>query len=145
MAAVAEEPGAVPENLTDSDAARMRGNAELKKGDYVRAIKEYNTSLKLDPENALSYSNRALAFLTWDTGKEVRALRDAEMAIKLRPDWVKGYYRKASALAHLNRFDEALVEANRAMELSNENKDVQQLHRWISSSAKRAAAQQKKG
>ena len=71
------------------DAARLRENVLFRKGEHVKAIREYNAAVKLDPNNALAYSNRALAFLLWDTGKEVRALKDAEMVIKLQPTWTK--------------------------------------------------------
>jgi hypothetical protein len=38
--------------------------------------------------------------------KTTKALADAEECIRLRPDWDKGYFRKAAALEVLDRLDE---------------------------------------
>jgi stress-induced-phosphoprotein 1 len=46
-------------------------------------------------------SNRAAAFL--QLGKEIKAIKDAEQAIALKPDWAKGYFRKGGALVALRR------------------------------------------
>ena len=37
------------------------------------------------------------------------ALKDAEAAVDMQPDWPKGYYRKAMALRGLHRHEEALL------------------------------------
>ena len=39
-------------------------------------------------------------------GELEAALRDAERAIHLRPEWAKGYYREGEALAKLGRHEE---------------------------------------
>ena len=49
----------------------------------------------------VSNSNRAAAFL--QLGKEIKAIKDAEQAITLKPDWAKGYFRKGAALVALRR------------------------------------------
>ena len=37
-----------------------------------------------------------------------KALKDAEKAIEIKPDWSKGWARKGEALKLLNRIDESL-------------------------------------
>ena len=37
------------------------------------------------------------------------ALSDSEMAIKLKPDWQKGYYRKGCALEAAQKLEEAMA------------------------------------
>ncbi len=49
-------------------------------------------------------SNRAAAFL--QLGKEIKAIKDAEQAIALKPDWAKGYFRKGGALVALRRYQD---------------------------------------
>jgi len=49
-------------------------------------------------------SNRSAALL--QLSKTAKALADAEECIRLRPDWDKGYFRKAAALEALGRMDE---------------------------------------
>ena len=49
-------------------------------------------------------SNRSAALL--QLSKTTKALADAEAAIRLRPEWEKGHWRKAAALELLERMDE---------------------------------------
>lgn len=42
-------------------------------------------------------------------GRAEEALSDAEAAIRCRPEWAKGYFRRAMALISLGRFEDALV------------------------------------
>ena len=56
-------------------------------------------AIELDPNDATLYANRSLCYLQMtEAGK---ALRDANTCIKLRPEWLKGYYRKGAALMSL--------------------------------------------
>jgi tetratricopeptide (TPR) repeat protein len=56
-------------------------------------------ALELDRFDATLYLNRSLCNLK--TGRAQKALLDAEMCIRIRPDWVKAYYRKGAALMSL--------------------------------------------
>ena len=49
-------------------------------------------------------SNRSAALL--QLSKTTKALADAEECIRLRPDWDKGYFRRAAVLEALDRLDE---------------------------------------
>jgi tetratricopeptide (TPR) repeat protein len=49
-------------------------------------------------------SNRSAALL--QINKVSKALADAEECTKLRPEWDKGFYRRAAALERLERFEE---------------------------------------
>eukprot|EP00960_Hanusia_phi_P032259 749770-Hanusia_phi.AAC.6 len=84
---------------------KKEGNQHFAAGDYVKAVAAYNKAIKSDPENGRNdrlRSNRAAAFI--HLGKEIKAIKDAEQAIVLKPDWAKGYFRKGSALAALRRW-----------------------------------------
>jgi tetratricopeptide (TPR) repeat protein len=63
-------------------------------------------ALEREPTPDPPSSNRAACFI--QLGKEARAIKDAETTIELRPEWVKGYFRKGSALAGLRRWDDAV-------------------------------------
>ncbi|CAG8439494.1 1693_t:CDS:2 [Acaulospora colombiana] len=61
------------------------------------------TCLKM---HTLIFSNRSANY--FQCRKWEDSLKDAEQVIRIRPDWPKGYFRKAEALMQLGRIDEAL-------------------------------------
>ncbi|XBH82530.1 hypothetical protein VPH35_071160 [Triticum aestivum] len=75
------------------------GEKAIKRKDYHGASKFYTEAIELDPSDATLYSNRSLCYLQMTEGD--KALRDANTCIKLRPEWIKGYYRKGAALMSL--------------------------------------------
>lgn len=58
-------------------------------------------------------------------------MRDAEQAIELKPDWVKGFFRKAAALEKLGRLEEALTDIKTARTIEPGNKEVFALQKVI--------------
>lgn len=52
------------------------------------------------------------------------AIKDMDKAIILRPDWSKGYERKADYLYRLNRFDEAAQCYTAASQLDPTNQNI---------------------
>jgi tetratricopeptide (TPR) repeat protein len=56
-------------------------------------------AIELDPADATLYSNRSLCLL--QIGEATEALSDTSTCIKMRPEWIKGYYRKGTALMSL--------------------------------------------
>ena len=69
-----------------------RGNAYQSKGEYQRAIQDYDEALRIDRDSALAFNNRASAFQ--HMGNYDRAIQDYDQAIRLDP---------SSALAYNNR------------------------------------------
>jgi len=56
-------------------------------------------AIELDLDDATLYANRSLCHLR--IGEANKALLDANSCIKIRPEWLKGYYRKGVALMSL--------------------------------------------
>ncbi len=114
-----------------------QGLKEYQKGNYDLAIKNFNKAIELNPNNAISYHNRGLAY--FKTGSKYtpegrasleNAISDLGRAIELKPDYVEAYYHRG--LAHIEfihfydspftqtqneRFDKALNDFNKALEL----------------------------
>ena len=73
--------------VSQAEQLKTQGNKAYKDGDLQLAIRLYTQSLQHDPDDHAVYSNRSMAYEK--TGKYEKALKDAEMSIQLKPDWVK--------------------------------------------------------
>lgn len=91
--------------MEEAQDLKERGNRALAAGDFGGAVRHYSAAIALDPNNHLLFSNRSAAHAR--AGDYGKALADAERTLELRPDWAKGYSRKAAALEFLQRFEEA--------------------------------------
>jgi len=80
-------------------SVKERGNAAFRSGNPQLAAELYTQALELEPTNATLFGNRSAAKL--ELGDNAGALSDAEQAIAINPTWMKGYHRKAAALARM--------------------------------------------
>ena len=90
----------------NTEDLKLKGNAALENERYNDAIEFYSRAIDLDPLSHILFSNRSAANVKKGVFKE--ALYDALKTISLEKDRLKGYFRKAIALKHLEKFDEAL-------------------------------------
>ncbi|XP_037420234.1 ankyrin-1-like isoform X2 [Triticum dicoccoides] len=98
-----------PRDEEDDDNTKVQlklcGEEAVKRKDYRAASMFYIEAIELDPTDATLYSNRSLCHMQMT---EVdMALLDANTCIELRPEWLKGYYRKGVALMFLKEYKEA--------------------------------------
>ena len=98
-----ELDAAIQRNPEDAKAYSTRGDAYLRKGEYDRAIADYNVAIKLDPENSELYVNRGCAYLS--KGDCDRAITDYDKAIQLNSEEVGAYIGKEHA--YLDKGDDA--------------------------------------
>jgi len=102
---------------------KERGNAFFNEGKWGKAYQSYTAAIQADPNNHIYYSNRCACFLKLN--KDSKALADAEKCIELKPNWPKGYFRKACALSELLRHGEALIVLNVAIDFTlNDNQNL---------------------
>jgi len=73
---------------------------------YDKAIELYTKAINLNEAESVYYGNRSLAYLK--TELYGYALQDANKAIDLDKNYVKGYYRRAAANMALGKFKLAL-------------------------------------
>ncbi|KAL6893648.1 hypothetical protein ACP4OV_007746 [Aristida adscensionis] len=102
---------------------KLHGEKAVKRKDYVAAVELYSKAIGIDRFDATLYSNRSLCHLK--IGKSQKALFDAEFCISLRPNWVKGYYRKGAALMSLKEYDKAMDAFEDALELGPSNAEIE--------------------
>ena len=89
-----------------SSKAKVKGNQAFQSGDFQKATYHYSMAIRLDPSNHVNYSNRSASYAS--QGKWQNALEDGEHCVKIRPEWGKGYARKAAALLGMGQAGEAL-------------------------------------
>jgi tetratricopeptide (TPR) repeat protein len=98
----------------------MKGNECMKAKDYQDAITYYGRALELNPTDAATFSNRAMAYLK--IKEYARALEDADQAIKLKEDYVKAYHRRCNAYLSLNKVEMAIRDFQFILEKEPNNK-----------------------
>lgn len=79
-----------------------QGNSMLSKGKVADAVWLYSLGLAKREGCQILHSNRSAAhakLMQWDD-----ALRDADACIRVKPDWARGYGRRAAALEGKGRF-----------------------------------------
>jgi stress-induced-phosphoprotein 1 len=74
---------------------KEQGNAAFKAKDYNLAIQHYTAALNENAGDHTILGNRAAAY--HNLSKFQEALADANKCIEVKPDWSKGYQRKAMA------------------------------------------------
>ena len=78
----------VPSSPTSNNSSPItyfeKGNDYFKQGDYQKAIEQYDEAIRLDPQDALAYYNRGVAYD--NLGKTIEAERDFAKAKELGYD-----------------------------------------------------------
>lgn len=102
----------------------IRGNEMANMGEYAAAIDLFSEAIKLDPNDFRFFGNRSYCY----DGIEQydKALRDANKAIDLSPDWPKGYFRKGRALAGLKQYADAEQAFMQVLKLDRNCEDANQ-------------------
>ncbi|CAL4926677.1 unnamed protein product [Urochloa decumbens] len=106
---------------------KLDGDKAVGRKDYLTASKLYTEAIELDPNDSTLYSNRSLCYL--QIGEANKALHDANTCIKMRPEWLKGYYRKGVALMLLKEYKEACDAFLAGLKLEPANAEMERMFR----------------
>src|SRR6266700_4904961 len=88
-----------------AEAFNNRGVGYRLKGDYDRAIADYNQAIKLNAKVAIAYNNRGVA--SDKNGDNDRATMHYDQAIKLKPS-AEGYFNRGNAQLGKGHYDRAI-------------------------------------
>eukprot|EP00965_Chrysotila_dentata_P057843 1917966-Pleurochrysis_carterae.AAC.1 len=134
---------------------RAEGNEAFKAGAFKKAIRKYSMALALVDESrpapqklqstpaALLYSNRCQAYLALQD--VMSALRDAESAVKIAPDWPKAHFRLGKVHEKRNELTKAYAAFKRGWHLDTSNSELTQACRDTFDAIKAADAEKRLG
>lgn len=95
-----------------ANAFLERGNAHYCKGQYDKAISDYNKAIEINPGIARAYTNRGLAYRR--KGQYDKAISDYNKAIEINPKIAKAYTHRGLAYYFKKEFDHAWYDVKKA-------------------------------
>lgn len=107
-----------------AEEKRYMGNEAMKSKDYDDAVEHYSKSLELFPEEAATYSNRAMAFLQMK--QYGKAIEDANKCLAIQPDYLKAFHRRGKAYQATNKYELAIKDYQYILERSPNDKAINQ-------------------
>lgn len=100
-----------------AEELKLAGNVAFTAKKFDQALDMYTQAIKCYNKDAIYYSNRAAV---WGSLKDYEnVIKDTNSALKLRPDYIKCYTRRAVGYEHLKNFREAVMDYTAACILQN--------------------------
>ena len=93
-----------------------RANAYYEKGEYDRAIEDYDQAIRLNPKHPDAFSNRGVAYAR--KGDYDRAIENYNEAIRLNPKHPDAFSNRGVAYARKGDYDRAIENYNEAIRLN---------------------------
>ena len=93
-----------------------RGIAYRKKGQYDRAIADFDTAIKLNPKIVQAYYNRGVAY--GKKGDNDRAIANYGATIKLNPKYADAYFNRGVVYLDKGQYDRAIADFDTAIKLN---------------------------
>lgn len=110
------------QNMSVSEKFKTEGNNLLAAGKLDDAIDAYTKAIENDGANAVYYANRSSAYIKQEM--YAFAVKDADMAIGIDPNYVKGYYRRGTALLASGSPSDALPDFEEALRRCPNSKEA---------------------
>ncbi|MCX5709631.1 MAG: tetratricopeptide repeat protein [Candidatus Omnitrophica bacterium] len=111
----AVSPAAPKDKIEQAREGRLTGDSFFMEGKYDEAIREYDRSIGMNPNDAIAFNNRGVAYN--NKFDQATAIANFDKAIKLDPGLAETHYNRADALAYLGKNEEAKAGFTEAIKL----------------------------
>ncbi|KAK0056933.1 serine/threonine-protein phosphatase 5 [Biomphalaria pfeifferi] len=125
------------EDKKKAEEIKEEANVFFKNEDYSKAIEKYSEAIRLNPFVAAYYGNRSFAYLRTECFGY--ALQDASKALSFDKNYLKAYYRRASANMALGKFKLALKDFEAVTKVRPSDKDAKMKYDECNKICKRLA------
>ncbi|MEM2982780.1 MAG: tetratricopeptide repeat protein [Candidatus Bathyarchaeia archaeon] len=96
-----------------------RGYQSYRKGNFLKALQDYDKAIKLDPQNPVAYFWRGRTCLKME--QYDRAISDLKRAVELKPDYPEAYDNLGWLCGKIGKYDDAISYLTRSIELKPQN------------------------
>ncbi|XP_008299112.1 myosin-11 [Stegastes partitus] len=100
------------------------GNRLAASGQFEMAVRFFTDAIKHNPKEFKLFGNRSLCYERLQ--QHENALRDADLALSMEPNWIKGLFRKGKALCGLKRYYEASLIYKEVLKLESTSAEAAQ-------------------
>jgi tetratricopeptide (TPR) repeat protein len=104
-----------------ADAFNNRGGAHYYKGEFDRALTDYEQAIKLNPKSPSAFNNRCWTSAV--VGRLQQAIEDCTESLRLEPDVANTHENRGFAYLKLSDFDRALADYEIALRLDPNRAD----------------------
>ena len=111
--------GATNEEKKEAEIHRLKANDCLRKKDQQGAFREFKESLRINPTNPITFSERSLINFVNKNYKE--ALNDANNSIIINNKFSKGYQRLIDIYYEMKEYKKALIAGTALLEIEPNN------------------------
>src|SRR5215468_9510702 len=99
-----------------------RASGYYERGQYDRAIEDYNQAIRLNPNHANAFSNRGVAY--GRKGDYDRAIENYDQAIRLNPKYINAFYNRGNAYRRKRDYDRAVQNYDQVIRLNPKHADA---------------------
>ena len=92
-----------------------RGVDSSQKGDFKKAVSDYNKAIDVNPEFVVAYLNRGYSHSRM--GESDKAIADYTKAIELNPRYAIAYHNRGFVYRRMGEYDRAILDFTKAIEI----------------------------
>ena len=97
---------------------KQEGNELFEKDKIIESIKKYTEACEANPKDQTLFANRSRAYLANNDTENAR--KDADTAIELSPNWLRGYQRRVEVMLKVKDTEEALCTLRKGIMATND-------------------------
>jgi tetratricopeptide (TPR) repeat protein len=117
------QPGYVSAELISMENILFQSGVTcFKQEDYDAALREFNETIRLNPNNASAYAYRGQVYQRQE--KYAQAIADCDKAISLNPDDPMAYFARGSSYYGKENYDQAISDLTQSISLDPNNSNA---------------------